>query len=782
MIGKTISHYEILEKLGAGGMGVVYKAQDTKLDRFVALKFLPPHLSQSEEEKKRFIHEAKAASALDHPNICTIYEIDETEDGQMFIAMACYEGESLKDRIERGPLPLDECIDIAIQAAQGLAKAHSKKIIHRDIKPANILLTEDGQIKIVDFGLAKLAGRTMLTKEGATLGTVAYMSPEQAQGEQVDHRTDIWALGAVLYEMVTGRQPFAGDYEQAVVYSIINEDPEPLTGLRSDVPMALEQVVNKCLDKNPEERYQHVDEMPADFRSLRKELEPGKKVEDSISLRSSRRKRVNIFGGFVGLFLIAVVILYFFFPQKPSSSNRKSIAVLPFANMSGDPENEYFSDGITDDIIAQLSKIRSLKVISRTSVMQYKERKDKNLRQIGNELNVATVLEGSVRRVGNRVRIVAQLIDARFDEHLWSETYDREMTHVFAIQSDVAEHIAVALQAELSPEEKERIERKPTEDIEAYDLYLLGRYHLNKRSDQGISTAIGYFEKAIARDSGYAVAYAGLADAYTLGGIGYSASPPKDAMPKAMAAAIKALELDKTLPEAHTSLAYVRLWDWDWSAAKREFERAIELNPSHVQAHQWYAQYLIRARQFEAALAAIKRARDLDPLSVVINTEMAWPYFYMGDYDQAIEQNQRVLAMDPDFFMAHYNLGNCYERKGLYKAALAEYQKAVTLSGGAPFITASRARAYAASGRRDEALKLLDELIERSSHGSAVSLYIAMVYEALGEKEQAFEWLEKAFVDREAFVVVIGTNWMPFESLRSDPRFKALLGKIGLGK
>ncbi len=758
VIGKTISHYKILEELGRGGMGVVYKAQDTKLDRFVALKFLPPHLSQSEEEKKRFIHEAKAASALDHPNICTIYEIDETEDGQMFIAMACYEGESLKDRIEQGPLPLDECLDIAIQAAQGLAKAHSKKIIHRDIKPANILLTEDGQIKIVDFGRAKLAGRTMLTKEGATLGTVAYMSPEQAHGEQVDNRTDIWALGAVLYEMVTGRQPFAGDYEQAVVYSIINEDPEPLTGLRSDVPMALEHVVNKCLDKNPEERYQHVDEMPADFRSLRKELEPGKKMADSIRLRSSRRKRVNIFGGFVGLFLIAVVILYFFFPQKPSSSNRKSIAVLPFANMSGDPENEYFSDGITDDIIAQLSKIRSLKVISRTSVMQYKERKDKNLRQIGNELNVATVLEGSVRRVGNRVRIVAQLIDARFDEHLWSETYDREMTHVFAIQSDVAEHIAAALQAELSPEEKERIERKPTEDLEAYDLYLLGRYQLNKRSDLGISTAIGYFEKAIARDSGYAVAYAGLADAYTLGGIGYSASPPKDAMPKAMAAAIKALELDKTLPEAHTSLAYVRLCDWDWSAAKREFERAIELNPSHVQAHQWYAQYLIRARQFEAALAAIKRARDLDPLSVVINTEMAWPYFYMGDYDQAIEQNQRVLAMDPDYFMAHYNLGNCYERKGLYEAALAEYQNAVILSGGAPFITASLARAYAASGRRDEALKLLNELIERSSHGSAVSLYIAMVYEALAEKEQAFEWLEKAFVDREAFVVVIGTN------------------------
>ncbi len=462
MIGKTISHYKILEKLGGGGMGVVYAAEDTKLKRKVALKFLPPEITCNDEIKKRFIHEAQTASALDHPNICTIHEIDEIKpttkepgNGQMFIVMACYEGESLKIKIARGPLKVAETIDIAMQIAEGLAKAHQKGIVHRDIKPANILVTEDGIVKIVDFGLAKLTGRTMLTKEGTTLGTVVYMSPEQARGEKVDHRTDIWSFGVMLYEMVTGQLPFRGEYEQAVVYSILNEDPEPPTALRSGMTMEMERIILKSLAKKPEGRYQHVDEMLVDLKSIRAKTMPkGETIEaktevirtDKPSRKPNPRRRIAIFGILLLLIVTATVYLWVqktwqpFIHQKVS----KKIAILPLINLTGDPSQTYFCDGMTEQLITNLSRVPELKVIARTSVMRYKNTK-KDIRQISKELDAPYVLEGSVRKSDKRVRITAQLIEAKEGTHLWANDYDRNLRDIFAIQDDVSQSIAHAL-------------------------------------------------------------------------------------------------------------------------------------------------------------------------------------------------------------------------------------------------------------------------------------------------------------------------------------------------
>ncbi|MFQ6115974.1 MAG: protein kinase, partial [bacterium] len=532
MIGKTISHYKILEKLGEGGMGVVYKAEDTKLERFVALKFLPAHLSQDAENKKRFIHEAKAASALDHPNICTIYEIDETEDGQTFIVMACYEGETLQKKVARGQLSVDSVIDIAVQTAQGLAKAHAQGIVHRDIKPANIIVTNDGVVKIVDFGLAKLRGRTVLTKEGTTLGTVSYMSPEQTQGAEVDRRTDIWALGAVIYEMVTGQQPFRGEYEQAVMYSIMNEDVAPLTALRTGIPMELERIVNKALAKSPDDRYQHLDELCVDLKSISKGLESGRMKPKPTRPGPARKERSYLYGGIAVLILLLIaggIYLRQRVSQKgavpveatetvSASRWQNSIAVLPFANISADPEQEYFSDGMTEQIITNLSQLQALKVIARTSVMKFKNT-EKTIPEIGNELKVAYVLEGSVRKFGNRIRVTAQLINTKDGFHLWANDYDRELKDVFAVQDYVSVAITSALLEKLSAKESEKIKTKTSSNSEAYNYFLKGSYFHQRFTHGGFKlkdyhTAEVMLKKAIEHDPNYARSYAELANLY----------------------------------------------------------------------------------------------------------------------------------------------------------------------------------------------------------------------------------------------------------------------------
>ena len=531
MISKTISHYKIIEKLGGGGMGVVYKAEDTKLDRTVALKFLPPHMLADKEVEQRFISEAKAASSFDHPNICTIHDIGKTDDDQLFIAMACYEGETLKKKIEKGYLDLEEVIAIAVQIAEGLSKAHKKGIIHRDIKPANIFITNDGIIKILDFGLAKVSTQTQLTTMGTTMGTVSYMSPEQTKGDNVDHRTDIWSFGVVLYEMLTGKLPFKGDYEQAVTYSIINEDPDPLTGLRTGVPMEMERVVNKALAKNSEERYQHADELLADLKKLQQELSISKKVyphtKDTQKPSKSQLKPFVKYYGILIIIIIFSALVYFLYDQilRPIETEstiiqtewENSIAVLPFKNISPDPEQEYFCDGMTEQIITNLSRLQKLKVIARTSVMKFKDSK-KTIPEIGVELNVSHILEGSVRKSGNRVRVTAQLIKTDGGYHLWANDYNRELKDIFAVQDDVSLAIAKALSENLSQKEIVGIKTKHPANTEAYEYFLKARYFHDKYWKfiqlQDYKAAEDMYEKAIELDPNYAPLYAYFSGLY----------------------------------------------------------------------------------------------------------------------------------------------------------------------------------------------------------------------------------------------------------------------------
>jgi serine/threonine protein kinase/tetratricopeptide (TPR) repeat protein len=779
MIGSTISHYKILEKLGGGGMGVVYKAQDLKLDRFVALKFLPPQFGADEEEKRRFIHEAKAASALDHSNICTIHEIDETPDGQLFIVMAYYKGQTLKKKIERGPLQLGEAIDITIQVAQGLAEAHEHGILHRDIKPANVMVTTDGVAKVVDFGLAKLAGQTVVTKTGTTVGTVAYMAPEQALGEKLDQRTDIWSLGAVLYEMLTGKVPFPGDYEQAIMYRILNEEPEPITSLRSNVPMELEHIVKKAVQKDRSHRYQQVNELLADLRLLKKEVESGKSVEPPKQAARPKIKRLYLYVSVIvvaAAFVVGGLLLL----HGPKEETIDSIAVLPLENLSQNPEQEYFADGMTEALITELSKIRALKVTSRTSVMQYKDAR-KPVPLIGRELGVKAVIEGSVMRSGGKVRITAQLIRAASDEHLWAESFDRDLSDVLALSSDMARLIAGKVRVALTPSEEARLSAHRPVIPEAYEAFLKGRYHWNKRTAEESKKAVEYFNQAIEKDPSYALAYAGLAETYVLFPE-YAGLPGKEYFPRAEAAARRALGLDENLAEAHSVLGLVNLqYAWDWSGAEREFKKAIELNPNYPTAHHWYNIMLVSVGRLDEAMNEIKRAQELDPLSLIINQNIGVVLYFKRRYDEAIEQYKKTLELDQNFAGTHFCLGIAYCQKGMFAEAIAEYQKVRLLVGSGPYGLGPLGCVYARSGRVSEAQHILNQLLAFSKQGYVVSYGIALVYNGLGVRNAALQWLERACEEHDRFVVDIKVEPV-WDNLRSDVRFKALLQKMGLGK
>jgi serine/threonine-protein kinase len=703
LIGKTVSHYTIIQDLGGGGMGVVYKAEDTRLKPTVALKFLPPDLTRDPDAKQRFVLEAQAVSALQHPNICTIHDIDETEEGQTFIVLAYYDGESLKEKIQRGPLELPQGLSIGIDVCKGLAAAHDAGVIHRDIKPANVMTTETGEVIIIDFGLARLSGQAQLTKRGTTLGTLAYMSPEQMQGLPHDHRTDIWALGAVLYEMVTGERPFKGTYEQAVLYSILNQDPEPMTHVRSGLPVELDLLVQKAMQKDPENRYRTLHDMLIDLQSVQATLD----VQHA----------------------------------GPGEKPPRSIAVLPFVNMSADPENEFFSDGLAEELINSLTTIRGMRVVARTSAFSFKG-KEIDIRDIGRKLNVDTVLEGSVRKSGDRLRITAQLVSVTDGYHIWSERYDRDITDISAIQDEISLAIVDKLKIQLLGKEKATIVRRSTQNPEAYSLYLRGRYYWNKRTTEAFRNSIGQFREAIAMDPAFALAYAGLADSYALlGDAGHTAIPPREAFAKARAAVQKAIELDETVAEAHTSLAHLMMHDFDWVGAEQEFKRAIALNPNYATTYHWYAFCLAQRGQSHQAITTMTRALELDPVSLAIITDFGVLYYYARQYDKAIALYSKVLEMDPGFVRAYITLGSTYAQKGEYEKAVASIQKAIHLSGDRSKI-AVLGRAYAQAGKTDKALMVIHELDDLSRKRYVSPYNIAIIYASLGETEKAMDLLQ----------------------------------------
>jgi len=647
MIGKTISHYKIIDKLGEGGMGVVYKAQDTKLERIVALKFLSKGFLCEEEAKKRFVQEAKAASALNHPNITTIYEIDEAE-GECFICMEYIEGKSVMKLVKEKGLSIEEILKIAIQIGEGLSAAHKKGITHRDIKADNIMLTQEGTVKIMDFGLAKLKGAPKLTRTGATTGTMQYMSPEQAQGMEIDQRSDIFSFGVVLYEMITGQLPFKGEHEAAIIYSIVNETPEPLARCKANVPEGLQRIVDKALKKDFSTRYQSAADMVADLKGLQKETTTGVPV-------SPKKKTISQSIIFTGIAILIVIAAYailsrFWAPSGtgPAYVKKKSIAVLPFKNMVPDPENEWFSDGITEDIIAHLSKIGDLKVISRTSIMLYKDSK-KNLREIGEELGVATILEGSVRRADSRVRIVGQLVDARTDEHIWAETYDRDLKDIFAIQSDVAQQIAQALKATLSPEEKERIRQKPTDNLEAYDYYLKGREYATRTYEKkDLEIAIEFFEKAVRADPNFAEAFASVSRQHSrMYWYGHDRSPER--LARAKEAVDKALNLKPDKPVVRSAIGYYYYWGFrDYARALDEFSFCLQKEPGNEWNISSIAWIQRRLGKFEEALKNLEIAFQLNPREHTLAIELGYTCEALRMYTEAEGYFDRAISLAPD--------------------------------------------------------------------------------------------------------------------------------------
>jgi len=773
MIGQTISHYRILERLGGGGMGIVYKAEDTRLKRTVALKFLPPSLTTDPEAKERFIHEAQAASALQHNNICVVYDIDETDDGQMFISMECLEGEPLNKKIERGPLKTDEAIDIAIQVAQGLTKAHEHGIVHRDIKPGNLIITRDGAAKIVDFGLAKLSGRTMLTKVGTTPGTVAYMSPEQAKGELVDQRTDIWSLGVILYEMITGRLPFRGEYEQAIIYQTLNAEPEPVGTQRPDTPQELQWIISKAMQKDPRERYQQVETMRTDLQSLKSGPVSG--IVTRSLFRHPRWKEPGFLhnAGLVAIFAVLAVVGTVLLLRRPAAID--SVALLPFVNATGDSTLEYLCDGLTETLINRFSQLPQLHVIARTTAFTYKG-KEQDPQKVGEALNVRAVLTGKIVQRGEVLTVQADLVDAREGTQLWGERYNRKLRDILALQEEIAEQISDRLRLKLSGEEQRRLTRIYTQDTEAYQLYLKGRYWSERLTQEGFQKAVGYFNQAIEKDPAYALAYTGLADAYYW--VSNIYLRPKEAMEKSRWAAMRALERDSLLSETHLSLALVKLaYDFDWPGAEVAFRRATELNPGFAWAHFWFGRYLTWMGRYDEATAELERAKQLDPLSPFISVEMGLPAFFMHRYDEALENARKTVEMNPSFFFAHFVLGDQYVQKGDYVSAITELQAAVQLEDS-PVILAGLGRAYAAAGETTKAYSILREL---STRPYPPPYDIALIYCSMGKKDQAFEWLEKAFEDRNDQLI-----WLKgdprVDPLRSDPRFISLLKRLGLDK
>ncbi len=786
MIGKTLSHFRIVEKIGAGGMGEVYRARDERLERDVALKVLPTGTLADEAARKRFRKEALALSKLNHPNIATVFDFD-TQDGTDFLVMELVEGVTLSDKLAVGPLGEKEITRLGAQLAEGLAAAHERRVVHRDLKPANLRVTPDGRLKILDFGLAKLvrsdvasatATTESFTETQAAAGTLPYMAPEQVRAENVDARSDFYAAGAVLYEMATGQRAFPETQAGRLMDAILNRAPQPPSGLNRRVSPGLEGIILKALEKEPENRYQSAKEIGVDLRRLGA---PGSAAAVLSARRPATRQRMVWAAGVALVALLAVLVglnvggLRDRLLGGVVLGQITSIAVLPLENLMGDPEQDYFVAGMHEALITELSKIGALTVISRTSAMRYRST-DKSVPEIARELGVDAVVEGSVLRAGNTVRITAQLIEAATDRHPWADNFDRELRDVLALHSDVARAIAREIQVALTPEEETRLADARPVNPEAYEAYLKGRYFWNKKTEPDLETGLEYFERAIEKDSNYAAAYAGLADSY-LHLAHYGGLPPQEAIANAEAATLKALDIDPKLAEAHASMGHLRMHEWNWSDSEKEFKRAVGLNPNYAITHYWYAALLSQMGRRPEARAEIRRALELDPLSPMISWSAGAGHYRARQYDLAIEQFRRTLAMHPEFPPAHQYLGLAYVQKGLYDEAVAELKEARKLPGADARGAAFLAYAYAVAGKTRQALEILDELNEMPGQRRLPSYEIAAVHAALGQKDQAFAWLEKAYGERDNWLVNVKVEPM-FDPLRSDPRFQDLLRRM----